>query len=91
MCIRDSVPAGFVPSQLFPGVSRQTQDSQIGMYIFGIYPVSYTHLDVYKRQDILICQVLLHNQKIVADEILEFPVLIFIAPVQKRPVHHTAL
>ena len=52
MCIRDS-PCG-IDSMLFimvaPVLLNPDIVSKKASVILGIYPVSYTHLDVYKRQ-----------------------------------------
>ena len=56
MCIRDSYTGS--KEELLPGfekdfpyiVSRAELDKYIGCYVPWHWPVSYTHLDVYKRQ-----------------------------------------
>ena len=44
MCIRDSKYVGVEPSKVFPHNLRH-------LFATAFYPVSYTHLDVYKRQE----------------------------------------
>ena len=52
MCIRDSVRTEVGPEQVRGSVSVQPGDpvARLAQGLDGLQPVSYTHLDVYKRQ-----------------------------------------
>ena len=57
MCIRDRLIAGVFVGNLH---LRQLDNAEIAettqpFLIFGYTPVSYTHLDVYKRQAVSVC------------------------------------